>query len=214
MQAFNGLTVETITNGPLAENCYLVADAATKLAVIIDPGDEANRIAQAVEQAGVKVTEILCTHGHIDHAGAVADLQTALSVPFAIHPGDRGWIDHIVESALTLGLPRPGIPQIDRDLAHDQPVPVGNITGRVLHTPGHTEGGCCFYFHDQRIVFVGDTLFVRSIGRTDLPGGSKPSLLRSIRQQLLSLDDDVTAFSGHGPPTSIGAERRTNPYLR
>lgn len=214
MQEYDGLLVETITNGPFVENCFLVADAATKQAILIDPGDEEERIAAVVERASVKVVEIVNTHGHIDHAGAVAALKKMLGVPFAIHPGERAWIEHLAASAVAFGLaPRP-TPEVDRDLAHGQPLQVGEVTGKVLHTPGHTEGGCCLYFPAQRVVFVGDTLFAGSVGRTDLPGGSTSALIRSIREQLLALEDDVVVFSGHGPETDIGTERRTNPFLR
>lgn len=214
MQEYDGLQVETITNGPFVENCFLVADAATKKAILIDPGDEPERIEKIIERMGVKVVEIVNTHGHIDHAGAVAPLKRSLNVPFAIHRGDRPWLEHIAASAAAFGLPPKETPDVDRELEHDQTLQVGDVTGRVLHTPGHSEGGCCLYFPDQKIVFVGDTLFAGSIGRTDLPGGSMPTLIASIRTQLLSLPDDVIAFSGHGPETSIGTERRSNPFLR
>ncbi|MCL2824571.1 MAG: MBL fold metallo-hydrolase [Polyangiaceae bacterium] len=214
MQQFSGLSVETIVNGPLSENCYIVSDTAAKSAIIIDAGDEANRIADAVKSSSVKVSEILCTHGHIDHAGAVAELKEILGVPFAIHPDDRAWIEHIVESAKSLGFRQPPVPKIDRELSDGEELRFGNVTGKVLHTPGHTLGGCCFYFPQQRVVFVGDTLFACSVGRTDLPGGSSPQLIRSIRERLLTLDDDVVVFSGHGRTTTIGSERRSNPFLR
>lgn len=214
MKEYDGLLVETITNGPFVENCFLVADAATKKAILIDPGDEPERIEKIIDRMGVEVVEIVNTHGHIDHAGAVAPLKRSLKVPFAIHPGDRPWLEHIAASAAAFGLPPKETPDVDRDLAHNQALRVGEVTGRVLHTPGHSEGGCCLYFPDQKIVFVGDTLFAGSIGRTDLPGGSMPTLLKSIREQLLSMADDVIAFSGHGPETKIGTERRSNPFLR
>lgn len=214
MKQCSGLVVETITNGPFVENCYLVADPITRKAILIDPGDEEDRIADKVKQANVQVVEIVNTHGHIDHAGAVASLKRLLDVPFAIHPGDRGWLEHLGSSAVAFGLsPRP-TPEVDRDLEHGQTLMVGEVKGIVLHTPGHTEGGCCFYFPEPRAVFVGDTLFAGSIGRTDLPGGSSSTLLRSIQEHLLTLDDDVVVYSGHGPTTDIGTERRSNPFLR
>jgi len=214
MQEYDGLLVETITNGPFAENCFLVADPTTKKAIVIDPGDEHERVVKIVEQAAVTVVEIVNTHGHIDHAGSVAPLKRALKVPFAIHPADRPWLENLAASAAMFGLPPKETPDVDRELAHDQALQVGDVTGRVLHTPGHTEGGCCLYFPDQKVVFVGDTLFAGSIGRTDLPGGSMSTLMKSIREQLLNLGDDVVVFSGHGPETNIGTERRSNPFLR
>lgn len=214
MQEYDGLLVETITNGPFVENCFLVADPATKKAILIDPGDEPDRIEATVKRCGVQVVEIVNTHGHIDHAGAVAELKRSLSVPFAIHPDDRMWLKNLASSAAAFGLPPKETPDIDRELAHGQALTVGDVEGRVLHTPGHTGGGCCLYFPGPKVVFVGDTLFAGSIGRTDLPGGSMKTLLASIRDQLLTLDDDVVVFSGHGPETDIGTERRTNPFLR
>lgn len=214
MQEYDGLLIETITNGPFMENCFLVADPKTKKAIVIDPGDEHDRIVQIIEKAGLEVSEIVNTHGHIDHAGSVAPLKRALGVPFAIHPGDRPWLEHLGASAAAFGLPPKETPEVDRELDHGQQLRVGEAVGRVLHTPGHTEGGCCLYFPDAKVVFVGDTLFAGSVGRTDLPGGSTTTLLKSIREQLLTLDDDVVVFCGHGPATDIGTERRTNPFLR
>ncbi len=196
------------------ENCFVVADAKTSKAIVVDPGDEEQRIASFVRDEGLEVVEIVNTHGHIDHAGAVAPLKRLLGVPFAIHPGDRPWLEHMAASAAAFGLPPKENPEVDRDLAHDQELRVGEAVGRVLHTPGHTEGGCCLYFSDAKVVLVGDTLFAGSIGRTDLPGGSMSTLMRSIREQLLSLDDGVVVLTGHGPGTSIGAERRRNPFLQ
>ena len=214
MQEYDGLLIETITNGPFIENCFLVADPKTKKAIVIDPGDEHERIVRVVEQAGVEVVEIVNTHGHVDHAGSVAPLKRALKVPFAIHPADQPWLEHLAASAAAFGLPPKETPEVDRSLEHDQELNIGDVSGRVLHTPGHTEGGCCLYFPDAQVVFVGDTLFAGSIGRTDLPGGSMNTLIKSIREQLLTLDDEVTVFCGHGAPTDIGTERRTNPFLQ
>lgn len=214
MYEHHGLLIETITNGPFMENCFVVADAKTKKAIVIDPGDEHDRIAESVERAGIEVVEIVNTHGHIDHAGSVAPLKRLLKVPFAIHPSDRAWLEHLSASAAAFGLPPKETPEVERDLSHGQDLQVGEVTGRVLHTPGHTEGGCCLYFPEHKAVFVGDTLFAGSIGRTDLPGGSMSALLASIREQLLTLEDDVLVFCGHGPQTDIGAERRSNPFLR
>jgi glyoxylase-like metal-dependent hydrolase (beta-lactamase superfamily II) len=214
MKEYDGVWVETVTNGPFVENCYLIADTATQKAILIDPGDEAQRIEKKVKQLNIEVVEIVGTHGHIDHAGAVASLKRTLKAPYAIHPADRPWLEHISESAAAFGLPPQEEPTVDRDLEHDQPLQVGQVQGRVIHTPGHSEGSCCLYFPAQKLLFVGDTLFAGSIGRTDLPGGSMSTLMRSIRERLLTLDDDIVVLSGHGPETTIGTERRTNPFLR
>ena len=214
MKEHNGLLVETVTNGPFVENCFVVADAATRKAIVIDPGDEHERVMATIRANELEAVEIVNTHGHIDHAGAVAPLKRALAIPFAIHPMDRTWLENLAASAAAFGLPPKQTPEVDRELEHGQALQVGDVTGKVLHTPGHTEGGCCLYFRDAKVVFVGDTLFAGSIGRTDLPGGSMPTLLASIREQLLSLDDAVVVYSGHGPATTVGAERRSNPFLR
>jgi glyoxylase-like metal-dependent hydrolase (beta-lactamase superfamily II) len=208
------LRVETIPNGPFVENCFVAMCEPGRNAVVIDPGDEPRLILAAIRRLGANVGEIWCTHGHVDHAGAVAPLQHALGVPFAIHAADEPWLDMLESRALAFGIGPRQRPVADRDLFDGQDLCVGELRARVLHTPGHTPGGCCFHFPEQRVVFVGDTLFAGSVGRVDLPLSSAPALLRSIREQLLALDDDVTVYSGHGPATDIGTERRTNPFLR
>lgn len=214
MQTHNGLLVELLTNGPFMENCFIAADEASRQAIVIDPGDEEDRILERVRSLELNVLEIVNTHGHVDHAGAVGPLKRALGVPFAIHAGEREWLQHMPRQARMFGLVSREVPEVDRELKDGEEIQVGELTARVLHTPGHSAGGCSFHFSDQRVVFVGDTLFAGSIGRTDLPGGSIDTLLASIREKLLSLDDDVWVYSGHGPVSTIGAERRTNPFLR
>jgi glyoxylase-like metal-dependent hydrolase (beta-lactamase superfamily II) len=213
MSQHEDILIETLTIGPFMENSFIVADPETRQAIIIDPGDEEERILERVRTLNVKVREIINTHGHIDHAGAIAPLKRALGATFAIHPADRPWLEQLQQQAAMFGLPDIEVPEIDRDLEHGQTVEVGGIHGKVLHTPGHSAGGCSIYFEEPQVVFVGDTLFAGSIGRTDLPGGSMHTLLSSIRQHLLALDDAVTVHCGHGPSTTIGHERRSNPFL-
>ncbi len=214
MRNHDGLLVQMITNGPFMENCYLAADAETKKGILIDPGDEEELIREQIAENDIEVTEIVCTHGHIDHAGAVTPLKKALGVPFAIHPGEQQYLDMLPQSAMMFGLPPKTTPTVDRRLEAGEEFAVGNLTAKVLFTPGHTLGGVCIYFEAQKILFVGDTLFAGSIGRTDLPGGDMPTLLRSIQNELFTLDEEVIAYSGHGPPTVIGEEKRTNPFLQ
>lgn len=209
-----GLIIETITSGPFQENCFIVGDAASKEAIVIDPGDAEALIVERVRALDLQVKEIVNTHGHVDHAGAVAPLKRMLSVPFAIHPEEKEWLQHMPTSARMFGLPDVEIPEVDRELVPGETISLGALSAEVLFTPGHSGGGCCFHFAAQKVVFVGDTLFCGSIGRTDLPGGNMETLLASINEQLLALDDDVLAYSGHGPVTSIGAERRSNPFLQ
>jgi glyoxylase-like metal-dependent hydrolase (beta-lactamase superfamily II) len=208
------LLVEMITNGPFMENCFIAADSVTRRGIVIDPGDEEQRIVETARELDIEVTEIFATHGHIDHAGAVAPLKRLLGVPFAIHPDDREWLARMPHQAMMFGLPEREAPEIDRELAHGDVVKIGEIDARVLHTPGHSAGGVSLLVEAHRTVFVGDTLFAGSIGRTDLPGGSFDTLIEAIKEQLLSLDDDFTVHCGHGPSTEIGAERRANPFLQ
>lgn len=214
MRNHDGLLVGMITNGPFAENCYLAADAATKQGILIDPGDEPDLILEQIAKNEIEVIEILCTHGHIDHAGAVAPLKKSLGVPFAAHPAERLYLEHLPQSAMLFGLPPKEVPTIDRELVPGEEFPLAGLTVKVLFTPGHTLGGCCLLFPAQKVVFVGDTLFAGSVGRTDLPGGDTATLLKAIQDQLFTLDDDVVAYTGHGPPTLIGEEKRSNPFLR
>jgi len=205
------LKIETIVNGPFQENCYLAWEEETNAAICIDPGDEAARIVRKARFLSLDVKGVYATHGHIDHAGAVAAVCEALAIPFAIHPADAFLLEGLPNQARMFGLPPMPIPRIDRELADGDTVEFGGIRGEVLCTPGHSPGGVCFRFDE--VVFVGDTLFAGSIGRTDLPGGSARQLITSIKERLLVLPDELRALSGHGPATSIGYEKRNNPFL-
>ena len=144
----------------------------------------------------------------------MAPLQRRLGALFYLHPEEAVWLEHLPSQARMFGLGAPEVPKVDRELVPGSELEVGRLRAQVLFTPGHSAGGCCLYFASAKVAFVGDTLFAGSIGRTDLPGGSLPRLLASIRQELLSLDDDVVAYSGHGPATTIGEERSQNPFLQ
>jgi len=214
MDRHAGLLVETIVNGPFTANCYAVAEEATGRALLVDPGDEPNTILQRVRALNWQVDEIVATHAHIDHVGAVAPLKRALGVSFALHPAEKEWLTHLPAQATMFGLPTKEVPEIDDLLADGQQRALGGLTYEILSTPGHSAGGCCLCFAAAGVVFVGDTLFAGSVGRSDLPGGDGTTLIRSIEDKLLTLDDSVVVYSGHGPSTTIGAERRTNPFLR
>lgn len=205
------LTIEMIVNGPFQENCYLVWDDRTMTGIFIDPGDEAGKLIKTADFKNVKVEGIYNTHGHLDHAGAVAAIVKELSIPFAMHAGDDYMLQSMPDQARMFGLPPVEVPKIDVELSEGDTVKVGEHEGSVIHTPGHTPGGVCFLF--DKVVFVGDTLFAGSIGRTDLPGGSHRQLIEAIQKKLMPLDDSVRAYSGHGPVTSIGMERKHNPFL-
>ena len=214
MPQHHGLLVEIVTNGPFQENCYLAADETTRQAIIIDPGSEEDRIVDRIRQLELEVQEIIVTHAHIDHAGGVAALKRILGVPFALHPQEKEGLRYLPQQAALFGFTMKEVPVVDRDLTPGETIAIGNLSAQVLYTPGHSAGGCCIYFAAAKTVFVGDTLFSGSIGRSDLPGGSADTLLASIRQNLLALDDEVVVYSGHGPATSIGHERRYNPFLK
>jgi glyoxylase-like metal-dependent hydrolase (beta-lactamase superfamily II)/acyl carrier protein len=211
---YSGLRVATITVGPFQENCYILADEATGKAIVVDPGDEEGRILAAIRRLEVDVQEIINTHVHVDHVGAVAGLKRALGVPFAIHAGDQQLVAGLTEQAAMLHLEDPEKPAVDRHLAHRETIEIGHITGTILHTPGHSPGACCLLFPEQRVVFVGDTILPGAVGSLELPGGSASALLASIRDHFVVLDDDIIVCSGHGLPTTVGVERRSNPFLQ
>ena len=208
------LKVEVITNGPFVENALILWDEETREAVIVDPGDEPERISGAARVLALTVKEILCTHAHIDHVGAVAPLKDLLEVPFALHRAEEPVLKSMGPQARMFGLSSSDVPTVDRWLEEGDEVQVGTIRGRVIHTPGHTPGGCCFFFPSEKVLVAGDTLFQGSIGRTDLPGGSFEQINRSIKEKLYVLGDDVVVYCGHGPRTTIGMERRHNPFVR
>jgi len=200
---------------PFQQNCMLLWCEASKRAVVIDPGGDVPDIARAIAQAGVTVEKIWLTHGHIDHAGGAAELKAKLNVPIeGPHRNDLFLLQNVVESARMFGIANAANVTPDRWLNEGDRVQVGELTFDVLHCPGHSPGSVAFINTDQRLAIVGDVLFAGSIGRTDLPGGSQQQLMTSIRDKLLPLNDDVTVMNGHGPVTTIGRERATNPFLQ
>lgn len=205
------ILVETIVTGPFQENTFLVAPGEGEEAVIVDPGDEADRIAACIEELSLRPVLILNTHGHLDHIGAVPDLRERYEIPFAIHPGDAYLLQNVNDHAALFGLSGYRDPIVDRDLVAGETVEAAGLEFEVLYTPGHSPGGVSFRVDGS--VFVGDCLFMGSIGRTDLPGGDPAVLKRSLHDVLLALPDETRVYSGHGPATTIGQERRTNPFL-
>jgi len=189
MMEHGRLGVEIIVTGPIGENCYLLHDRETNAGLLIDPGADEKKIMHAIEHCGAQVKQIVGTHAHIDHLGVAASLQRRLSAVFSIHADEKQWLRMLPQQAEFLGFPPTEIPVVDRELHHGDEIMVGNRRGTVLHTPGHTTGGIGLHFIDEKVVFVGDTLFEESIGRTDLPGGSHQQIVESIRSQLFSLDD-------------------------
>jgi glyoxylase-like metal-dependent hydrolase (beta-lactamase superfamily II) len=199
---------------PLQQNCTLVWCTATKKAAIIDPGGEVPRLLGAIEHLKLDLEKILITHGHMDHAGGAAALKAATGVPIeGPHPDDQFWIDRIVESGARYGIPdaQPFTP--DRWLADGDRVSLGEVEFEVYHCPGHTPGHVIFFQREARFAQVGDVLFAGSIGRTDFPRGNHADLITSITQKLWPLGDDVQFVPGHGPMSTFGQERKTNPFV-
>lgn len=203
--------LETLIVGDLQENCYLLACEATQEAALIDPGAEAERLLQAVTAQGFTLKYILNTHGHFDHIGAIAELVATTGAAFLLHEADLFLLDGLANEPLQAYFQIPQPPHPTHTLKDGDRTAVGKLVLQVLHTPGHTPGSVCFRVED--VVFSGDTLFFHSVGRTDLPGGSHERLLTSLREKLLSLNDAVRVLPGHGPATTIGNERQSNPFL-
>lgn len=197
--------------GPLQVNCYILADEKTKEAVVIDPGDDAGDILQVIKDKGLKVKYIVNTHAHFDHVGANKELKEATGAEILLHQADGGLLQSTAHQARTFGMAAPASPKADRYVNHGDVIAAGEIALTVLHTPGHSSGGISLL--EQGIVFTGDALFAGSIGRTDLPGGDLMTLINAIKANLLTLPDETRVFPGHGPDSTIGAERRENPFL-
>lgn len=206
------MRIVQIPNGSFLENCYLVVDETAGECAIVDPGEEAGLILHKVEQTGAKAVAIWITHAHIDHVLGVPRVQAVTGAPIHLHPADRPLYDHVPEQATAFGLaPVSPLPPPDRSWVPDQQIRVGELTFDVRHTPGHSPGSVSLV--GEGVVFSGDVLFQGSIGRTDLPGGDRETLLASIERELLVLPDSTIVYSGHGPRTTIGVERGANPFL-
>lgn len=211
MSASRDLEVVTLPNGQLVQNCYLIADRRTREAVIVDPGEEPQMFLAELDTRAWSLRAIWLTHGHIDHVMGVAAIKRAADVPILLHPADRSLYDAAPRQAEWMGMRLDPLPPPDTELRAGDALPVGGLTFDVRHTPGHSPGSVSFVGHGM--IFGGDVLFNGSVGRTDLPGGDPPALLASIQQHFLSLPDSTLVLSGHGPDTTIGVERLTNPFL-
>lgn len=201
-----------IPNGIFAENCYIVVDEAARECAIVDPGEEAGLILHKLREAGARPTGIWLTHAHLDHVLGVPQVAAETGAPVHLHPADKPLYDAVPDQAAWFGLPRPPrLPAPDKAFSHGETVVVGGVRFQVRHTPGHSPGSVCLI--GPGVVLGGDVLFAGSIGRTDLPGGDFETLVGSIERELLSLPDETILYTGHGPETTIGQERRSNPFL-
>jgi glyoxylase-like metal-dependent hydrolase (beta-lactamase superfamily II) len=210
------MVIETFPVGPLQCNCSIVVDGETRRAIVIDPGGDFDHIRARLEKNGASVVQIVHTHTHIDHVGATAPLQRWSSAQARIHEADRFLYDLLPVQAEMLGLPLPEVCDMEGDLVDDGVVRAGGLELLVLHTPGHTPGSVSFLMQiaGSAVAFTGDTLFRRGIGRTDLWGGDTDLIFRSLRTRLMTLAESTKVIAGHGPATTIGEERRGNPFLR
>jgi glyoxylase-like metal-dependent hydrolase (beta-lactamase superfamily II) len=205
------MIVTKLAVGPIQANCFIVGCEETRQAAVIDPGDEADRILLTLAGAGLTVVQIVNTHGHFDHVGANRRMKQATGAPILIHALDAPMLGLLSRSAAAWGMSAENSPPPDRTVDEGDTIPVGTLTFKVIHTPGHTPGGISL--HCGMSLFVGDTLFAGSVGRTDFPGGSFDALQASIRDKLFTLPPETTVYTGHGEETTIGAERRGNPYV-
>src|SRR3712207_1492805 len=208
------MILETLTVGPFQENCYVIGDETTGTGALVDPGDEATRIALAVEQTGLEIGEILVSHAHIDHVGAVGALADEYACPVLMHAEAEPMLQQLPTQAMMMGLRFGKVPAVDRHIEDEDVLEVGGLGLRSLYTPGHAPGHLAFYLEGEGLVLAGDALFAGRVGRTDLFGGDMEVLLRSISERLMTLPDETRVLPGHGPETTIGAERANNPFLR
>jgi glyoxylase-like metal-dependent hydrolase (beta-lactamase superfamily II) len=181
--------------------------------MVIDPGDDIEGILAIINQNKLKVKQIVITHAHLDHVGGAMKLRAQTGAPILLNQNDLALLKMLDVQASWLGMQSPGKVEIEADLKHEQKLEAGSLSANVLHTPGHTEGSVCLYFPAEKLLIAGDTLFARSIGRTDLPGGSFEKIIRSLHDRVLTLPDETVVIPGHGPMTTIGEEREENPFL-
>jgi hydroxyacylglutathione hydrolase len=201
----------TLNLGPLENNTYLLTCPVTRETAVVDVGFEPEAVIELVKREGLRVRWLLGTHAHYDHAAGMRAVQKAVGGEYALHPLERPLLEALTLQGEMFGFPAAEAPVVEHDLVDRETLRIGDEALEVIFTPGHSPGHCSF--HQGGVAWVGDVLFNGSVGRTDLPGGSFETLARSIHERLFPLGDDVTCLTGHGPATTIGHERRTNPYV-
>lgn len=202
---------ESFATGPLQCNCSIIGDPVSKKAIVVDPGGGADYILSVLEKHGLRLVAIIHTHAHLDHILDAGDLRAATGAPLKLHKDDLFLWDMVEEQCRMFGIEPKRLPPPDAWLGDDEAL--GCCDGVSLHTPGHTPGSLSFWFERHKLLLAGDTLFQRSVGRTDLPGGSFEQLRKSIIERLYTLDEDAQVITGHGAPTTIGEELRQNPFV-
>lgn len=205
------MLIETFEVGVFAENCYLVGCEESLEGIVIDPGDEINRVLRRIQEVRLIIKYILLTHAHIDHVKELNAFKKEISVPVLMHTSDQFLLESLPAQAAAFGLTTSGIPEINGNVNEEEVIRFGQVEFKVLHTPGHSPGSVTYV--SKGVAFVGDVLFAGSIGRTDLPGGDFEVLINSIKTKLFRLKDDTVVYPGHGPPTTIGQEKQSNPFL-
>ncbi len=206
------MILEKITVSPILENCYIIGDEVTKQGIIIDPGDEADRILRRVDALGLRIDKIVNTHAHVDHVCAVQAVKEALGAKFYLHPAETMHLPRLLESAAMFGISDARVPEVDVALNDGDVIAFGSHELKVVNTPGHTPGHCILIVGED--VFCGDLIFAGSIGRTDFPGGDYPTILASLESAILTLRGESRLHPGHGPSTTVAVEREYNPFLR
>jgi hydroxyacylglutathione hydrolase len=199
--------------GPLQCNCSVIGDDTTRDAIVIDPGDDIQNVLSVIAKHQLQVKQIVITHAHIDHVGGAMKLRATTGAPILLNQNDYDLLKMLDVQAAWIGMASPGKVEIDQTVGESDLVRAGSLAATVLHTPGHTEGSICLYFAGEKKLIAGDTLFAGSIGRTDLPGGSYSKIIRSLHEKVLALPDETIVVPGHGPLTTIGEERESNPFL-
>jgi glyoxylase-like metal-dependent hydrolase (beta-lactamase superfamily II) len=208
------MIVKGLVVGPVAANCFVIGDEESGDGAIIDPGGDAGKILDVVKETGLTIRFILATHGHFDHNAGVTELKRDLDVDFLLHREDLMFVQRSKGSAMNWGIVIEQVPDPDGYIDDGDILKLGTLELEIIHTPGHSPGGISFYIEKENVLFSGDTLFQGSIGRTDFEGGSMAVLAASIRERLYTLPDSTIVYTGHGPQTTIGDEKRHNMFVR